>query len=172
MFVIAIHFHPSLIFTYGLHSIDLQPNIGLGWKWKAEANTLAYYDMATFTAVKRFYSTGLRICCSVNEKSVLNSDLFLFAALTVWQLRAQFDSCTPGLTAALTVWQLLHTFYLFSVFPPYYKEFTVVSYDLLIGYCGAVALSIMTLSITTLDMKTLWITTQRIWQYSVCKYTA
>ncbi len=42
-----------------LHSISdlltLPGNIGLGWKFMAVANTLPYYNMATFTAVKVLY---------------------------------------------------------------------------------------------------------------------
>jgi hypothetical protein len=42
----------------GLHSngmlLALPPNIKLGWKCREVANTLAYYDTATITAVKTF----------------------------------------------------------------------------------------------------------------------
>ncbi len=36
------------------HDRALPPNIRLGWKWQEVANTLAYYNVATITAVKSF----------------------------------------------------------------------------------------------------------------------
>ncbi len=69
MFATVGHFHPSLAFFVkagayqtrvkplkGPHAngklLGLTENIKLEWKWMAVANTLAYYDTATITAVK------------------------------------------------------------------------------------------------------------------------
>ncbi len=68
MLTTAIQSHPILIFAGKvptirvefckvLHSGRLQvfpTNIRLDWKWVEVANTLAYYDTATITAVKSF----------------------------------------------------------------------------------------------------------------------
>jgi len=39
-------------------SLALHANIRLEWKSMEVANTLAYYNTATITAKKKFYSTG------------------------------------------------------------------------------------------------------------------
>jgi hypothetical protein len=41
--------------------VALPTNIGRGWKWMEVANTLAYNDMATITAVKKVDCTGLPV---------------------------------------------------------------------------------------------------------------
>jgi hypothetical protein len=67
VFASSIHFHTSLIFAGKAYQIIahamlhcngrlivLPANIRLGWKLMEVANTQAYYDMATITAVKSF----------------------------------------------------------------------------------------------------------------------
>ncbi len=68
MFATVSHFHPSLIFPgkaeayqswaptglrFNGSLLALPTNIRLGWKWMEVANTLAFYDEATITAIKQ-----------------------------------------------------------------------------------------------------------------------
>ncbi len=79
MFATAIHLHPSLIIAGKARDLPLQwspvgaplwyvsalpANIRLGEM--AMANTPAYYDIATITAVKSFIvqALGLSVCCA------------------------------------------------------------------------------------------------------------
>jgi hypothetical protein len=68
VFATAVHFHPSLIFAGKAGANQMEPFMGLHsnvkllaipktwerlrWKWMAVANTLAYYNKATFASVK------------------------------------------------------------------------------------------------------------------------
>ncbi len=76
MFVTAIHFHPRLIFVAKAEayqsgpSLGIQSNVGLqvvpinirlDWNCIAVANTLAYYNTVTITAIKGFILKALEL---------------------------------------------------------------------------------------------------------------
>jgi len=55
--VLTIRVEFRKVFDSGSLSV-LPTNIRLGWKSMQLASTLAYYDTAKITAVKKFYSSG------------------------------------------------------------------------------------------------------------------
>jgi hypothetical protein len=49
---------------------NLAKNIRLGWKWPTGANTLAYYDTATITAVKSFIVQPLVVIIMITTTNI------------------------------------------------------------------------------------------------------